>query len=114
MTTAAPSLKKKDDLVAAINKMLEQAVNSTKGFTPDTIQGFYVAGESKRAETQQVATIREAKPSRPLGTVVAKKNEMPGRLSLRPEAVKDAEKLAELFETAAITGKRFQVKEWVG
>jgi len=114
MTTAAPSLKekKKDDLVAAINKMLEQAVSSTKGFTPETMEQFYDEGKRARVEKQQAATIREAKPSRQLGTVVAtKKND---RLGLRTEAVQAAEKLAEIFETAAVTGKKFQIREWVG
>ena len=118
MTTAAPSLrekeKKKDDLVAAINRMLEQAVNSTKGFTPETMEQFYDEGKKARAEKPQAVTIREAKPSRHLGTVVAKKNERPERLGLRTEAVQAAERLAEMFETAAVTGKRFQLKEWVG
>lgn len=115
MTTAMPSLKekekKKDDLVAAINRMLEQAVNSTKGFTPETMEQFYDEGKKARVEKRQAATIRETKPSRQLGTVVAKKNE---RLSLKTEAVQAAEKLAELFETAAATAKPLRLREWVG
>lgn len=111
-TSAAPSLKekekKKDDLVAAINRMLDQAVSSTKGFTPETIENFYDEGKKARVEKQQM---REMKPARQLGTVVAKKNE---RLSLKTEAVQAAEKLAELFETAAATGKPLRVREWVG
>jgi len=119
MTTAAPTLlekgKKKDDLVATINKMLEQAVNTTKGFTPETMEQFYDEGRRARVERQPVATIREAKPSRPLGAVVAtKKSERPERLSLQPKAVQAAEELATIFETAVSTGKRFQMREWVG
>lgn len=111
MTTAAPSVKdkKKEDVVAAINKMLEQAVNSTKGFTPETMEQFYEEGRKARQ-----VTIREAKPSRQLGTVVAKKSERPEKLGLQAGAVRESEKLAEIFETAAVTGKRFQLKEWVG
>ncbi len=111
--TTQTGMKRKEDITELINAILEQAVRTRGGFTPDVLREFEREGSQAREERQR-QQMREATPVKQLGPVVARRNEERSRTELSPEmkrqAIEAAVDLGERLELAA-AGRRSR-GEW--
>jgi hypothetical protein len=106
-------MKRKEDITELINAILEQAVRTRQGFTPEVLHQFEREGSHAREERQR-QQMRDATPVKQLGPVVARRRE-DVRADLSPDmkrqAIEAAVDLGERLELAA-AGRRSR-GEWV-
>lgn len=120
-------MKRKEDVIQLINRILEEADKSRRGFTPEVIDEFYREGLSanqKRLEAQtwtgaqrREQPISEVTPRRPLDNLVfSRREEMEQRAMLSPHmtqrAIVAAVDLGERLELAA-QGRKLNLRDWV-
>jgi hypothetical protein len=112
--------KKKENLASVITAILEEATMTRKGFTPEVVSQFYEAGskarESRRQEMPHEESMREVRPSRQMGKIVARKADAERRAMANPmmteRAIESAVDLGERFELAS-RGRKLELREWV-
>ena len=109
--TTQTGMKRKEDIAELINAILEQAVRTRGGFTPDVVREFEREGSQAREERQR-QQMREATPVKQLGPVVARRNVSRTELSpeMKRQAIEAAVDLGERLELA-VAGRRSR-GEW--
>ncbi len=120
MARAAAKRKKRDigeELRNVINRILNDAVRSRKGFTPELIASYEEAAIRRREEREeQRRPIRELRPSRNLSYMVARRKAKKEETTLSQyttrSAIMAALDLGERLELAR-KPRDLRLKEWV-
>ncbi len=111
---SSTSMKRQEDIKDLINAILDQALRTRQGFTPEVVREFEREGaENREARARQ--QVRESTPVRQLGPVVARRNdEARSRTDISPEmkrrGIEESVRMAEMMELA-ISGRRPKA-EW--
>ena len=82
-------MNRKEDITELINAILELAVRTRGGFTPDVLREFEREGSHAREERQR-QQMREATPVKQLGPVVARRSETVNRREMSPDMTREA------------------------
>ncbi len=124
-------MRRKEDIVQMINRLLDEADKSRRGFTPDVVNEFFREGmaanqrrgqqaagaQAQATQQQRREQISEMTPRRPLDNmVVSRREEMEQRVLISPHmtqrAIVAAVNLGERIELAA-QGRRLNLRDWV-
>ena len=99
----APQARKKEDITEILNRILDQAVRTRQGFTPDVIAQFEQEGSRNREERAR-QQVREATPVR-RPEPARREEQVPVRPEVRKEAIEEAVRVGEMMELA-VSGRR--------
>ncbi|HSB46917.1 MAG TPA: hypothetical protein VLD37_02800 [Candidatus Bilamarchaeum sp.] len=106
-------MKKKEDFASIFNRIIEQAVASREGFTPDVMRRFEDEGRRSREERQR-QQVREATPVRqsPVARRAEEAEQQRAQISphMRQRGIEEAVRCGEMMELA-VAGRRPRT-EW--
>ncbi len=114
MSSTGQGMKRKEDITELINAILDQALRTRQGFTPDVVREFEREGNQNRQERAR-QQVRESTPVRQLGPVVARRSEETrSRTDISPDmkrrGIEEGVRLGEMMELA-VAGRRPRT-EW--